>query len=335
MLKIQHHIDFTSLNTFHLISTVDNFCTLSDLTQLAELCQAVRAYSSYFVLGGGSNLIAPLKYDGLIIHNQLLGISVQEFDDDFYRVSAMAGENWDNFVAYCCEHGAYGLENLSLIPGTVGASPVQNIGAYGVEVKDFIESVTAFDFELGQFVVFSNAECDFSYRNSMFKHNHQYLVTEVCFKLPKKSPLNASYGDIAKYLSVIEQPTALDLRNAIIATRQSKLPNPDEIGNAGSFFHNPIIDTVQSQELKQKFPNLPIYPQPNSNFTKISAGWLIDNLGLKGYRLGNVGVYEKQALVLVNHGGADKHELLELVKFIQQQVKAHYNIQLNIEPISL
>ncbi len=335
MLKIQHKINFTSLNTFHLTSIADNFCILSDLSQLAELCKTLATYPQYFILGGGSNLIAPSKYDGLIIHNQLRGISLQDFDDNHYLVSAMAGENWDNFVAYCCEHGAFGLENLSLIPGTVGASPVQNVGAYGVEVKDFIESVTAFNLEIGDFVTFSNAECNFSYRNSMFKHNHQYLVTQVSFKLPKQSPMNASYGDIAKYLSTIEQPTAIDLRMAIIATRQSKLPSPDEIGNAGSFFHNPIINTVQAQELKQKFPNLPIYAQADPNYTKISAGWLIDNLGLKGYRLGHVGVYEKQALVLVNHGGADKDELLELVKFIQQQVKVNYNIQLNIEPIML
>ena len=327
MLSLQHNLDFTSLNTFHLTSRANNYCILSDLAQLESLPELITQYPSYFVLGGGSNLIAPLTYDGLIIHNKLRGISLQDINDDYYLVSAMAGENWDNFVAYCCEHGAYGLENLSLIPGTVGASPVQNIGAYGVEVKDLIESVTALDLESGQMVVFRNTDCDFSYRNSMFKHNHQYLVTQVSFKLPKQSPMNASYGDIAKYLSTIEQPTAIDLRVAIIATRQSKLPSPDEIGNAGSFFHNPIINTAQAQELKQKFPNLPIYAQADPNYTKISAGWLIDNLGLKGYRLGNVGVYEKQALVLVNYGGADKSELMELVKFIQQQVKTNYNIQ--------
>ena len=336
MLTIQRHIDLTPLNSLHLKSQAGSYTVLNNLEQLTQLAELIKTQAKFFVLGGGSNLIVPEFYSGLVIHNQLRGIEFSSIDDEFYLVRAMAGENWDNFVASCSEYGAYGLENLSLIPGTVGASPVQNIGAYGVEVKDFIEQVTVYDLECAELISLSNAECDFSYRNSYLKNNSRFIVVEVSFKLRKTAQLKISYGDIAEQMALIRAPNAQDLRECIIATRRSKLPDPDEIGNAGSFFHNPIIPTAQAQQLALSYPKLPIYPTSNPEFSKISAGWLIDNLGLKGYRQDQVGVYYKQALVLVNHDtSTTQEELLSFAELIQQRVKQHYGIQLKIEPIIL
>lgn len=335
MLAIQNSINLTLLNTLRLNSTTNHYIQLTTSEQLDEIASIITDYPRYFVLGGGSNLILPENYDGLVIHNQLKGITFDDDSSGYKLVTAAAGEIWDDFVANCLANQAYGLENLSLIPGTVGASPVQNIGAYGVEVKDFIDYVTVYDFNLRQLTKLSNAECQFSYRNSYLKNKPQYLVVSVTFKLPTTARLMISYGDITKQMATIDNPTAHDLRACIIATRRSKLPDPAEIGNAGSFFHNPIIASVQAQELKQRFPNLPIYPTANAEQVKVSAGWLIDNLGLKGTRSGNIGVYPKQALVLVNYANANKDELLAFAKEIQVKVYDYYQIQLNIEPIIL
>ncbi|TXJ00716.1 MAG: UDP-N-acetylmuramate dehydrogenase, partial [Neisseriales bacterium] len=254
MLTIQNSIDLTQLNTLHLNSIANHYIQLASLEQLDEIASILTDYPRYFVLGGGSNLILPENYDGLVIHNQLKGTTFDDDSSGYKLVTAAAGEIWDDFVANCLANQAYGLENLSLIPGTVGASPVQNIGAYGVEVKDFIDYVTVYDFNLRQLTKLSNAECQFSYRNSYLKNKPQYLVVSVTFKLPTTAKLMISYGDIAKQMAMIDNPTARDLRACIIATRRSKLPDPAEIGNAGSFFHNPIIASVQAQELKQRFP---------------------------------------------------------------------------------
>ena len=335
MLTIQNSINLTPFNTLRLNSIANHYIQLTSLEQFDEIASIIANYPRYFVLGGGSNLILPENYDGLVIHNQLEGIIFDGDNSGYKLVTAAAGEIWDDFVANCLENQAYGLENLSLIPGTVGASPVQNIGAYGVEVKDFIDYVTVYDLTTRKLVKLSNAECQFSYRNSYLKNKPQYLVTSVTFKLPTTAKLMISYGDIAKQIALIENPTAHDLRQCIIATRQSKLPDPAEIGNAGSFFHNPIIPAVQAQELKQRFPNLPIYPTADLEQVKVSAGWLIDNLGLKGTRSGNIGVYPKQALVLVNYASANKDELLTFAKDIQAKIYEYYQIRLNIEPIIL
>lgn len=335
MLHIQSNVDLTPLNSLHLKSQSHGYIVLNSVEQLPDLANLIKNQDKFFVLGGGSNLILPEYYSGLVVHNQLLGIKFENVDEEFYLVSAMAGENWDNFVIKCCEYGAHGLENLSLIPGTVGASPIQNIGAYGVEVKDFIQHVSVYDLKLNKLVQLSNSECNFSYRNSFLKNNLRFIVTEVTFKLRRQAKLKISYGDIAEQIAVISNPSAQDLRNCIISTRRSKLPDPNEIGNAGSFFHNPIISTTQAQQLAVTYPKLPIYPTQNPELSKVSAGWLIDNLGLKGYRQAQIGVYDKQALVLVNFGESVQEELLAFAKLIQQKVKAHYNIQLNIEPIIL
>jgi UDP-N-acetylmuramate dehydrogenase len=273
----------------------------------------------------------------LVIHNNLLGISVlsslQEANtDSSIVVKAMAGVIWDEFVAFTLQHGYYGLENLSLIPGTVGAAPIQNIGAYGVEVKDFIKHVECFDLSSGKTIEIANKDCNFSYRNSRFKLEPNLLVTAVVFRLKTIPQLNISYGDITAKMAQIPHPTPLDLRKCIIETRTSKLPDPRIIPNVGSFFHNPILSNDKVRQLKSQYSNLPVYTVDDS-VSKISAGWLIDNAGFKGYKYKNVGVYSKQALVLVNYSATTRCEILELAAIIKDTINAKYGISLNIEPL--
>jgi UDP-N-acetylmuramate dehydrogenase len=334
MLNIQENIDLTPLNTLRLKSTASHYVVLNQVEQLDELREIISKFSKFFILGGGSNLIIPALYQGLVIHNELRGITITTVGQE-QIVTAMAGENWDVFVAYCNTHGAFGLENLSLIPGTVGASPIQNIGAYGVEVKDFIKEVLVYDLQTAKLVSLSNSECQFSYRNSVLKNNSRFIVISVSFTLLTEPNLNANYGDVAQRLSSLTNPIPYDLRNIIINIRQSKLPNPDELGNAGSFFHNPIISKKIAQQLCIQYPSLPTFPTHDPEKVKVSAGWLIDSLGLKGVRQGNVGIYQKHALVMVNYGGAYQAELLEFADWIQSKIKEHYDVELNIEPIIL
>ncbi|RUR06818.1 UDP-N-acetylmuramate dehydrogenase [Legionella sp. km772] len=334
MLTVQSQMDLTPLNTLHLQAIASHYVVLDQVEQLEEISALLANFSQFFVLGGGSNLIVPPLYQGLVIHNRLRGISIQDRGHERV-VTAMAGENWDDFVSYCTNHEAFGLENLSLIPGTVGASPIQNIGAYGVEVKDFIEEVLVYDLQSAQLIRLSNEECKFNYRTSFLKNNSRYIVISVSFSLLSEPNLNLSYGDVAQRMASLASSAPQDLRAVIIAIRQSKLPDPHELGNAGSFFHNPILPKQKVQELLLKYPNLPLFPTTDPNYIKISAGWLIDNLGLKGARKGNIGVYPKQALVLVNYGNACQAELLEFAHWIQVQIKECYDLNLNIEPIIL
>ncbi len=331
-MNLQENVDLTPLNTLHLKSAASHYLALNKIEQLDAICSVTSQFSRFFVLGGGSNLILPPVYQGLVIHNQLRGITMTTIGQERI-VTAMAGENWDEFVAYCNQHGAYGLENLSLIPGTVGASPIQNIGAYGVEVKDFIEDVCVYDIQNAQLVKLSNHECEFSYRNSKLKNNSRYIVVSVSFRLSAHPNLNLNYGNLAQIISSLTNPMPDDLRHIIMGIRQSKLPDPKELGNAGSFFHNPILPEKKAQELLIQYPNMPLFPTPNPECKKISAGWLIDNLGLKGHRHGNVGIYSKQALVLVNYGGACQSEVLKFADWIRSQIKDSYDLHLQIEPI--
>lgn len=313
----------------------EHYCEListSDLPLIKSFLD--QNQTRYFILGGGSNILLPENYDGLVIHNHINGIALIGQTSDFVIVKAMAGVIWDEFVSYCVHRGYYGLENLSLIPGTVGATPIQNIGAYGIEVKDFIEYVECFDLNTGQTIQIQNKDCEFSYRNSRFKKEPNLLVVAVVFNLSKTAQLNTSYGDIANKMSRMINPTALDLRNCIIETRKSKLPNPELIANVGSFFHNPILANKEVENLKLQYPNVPVY-KVDDNYAKVSAGWLIDNLGFKGFKYKNVGVYEKQALVLVNYSAKRCSEILELAEIIQNEVFAKTQIRLNIEPIRL
>jgi UDP-N-acetylmuramate dehydrogenase len=331
MPVLHSNYQLDSLNTLHLKSKAESYVALNDIEELPQIIDHAKSMR-IFVIGGGSNIILPETYLGLVIHNQLYGIDLLDTSQNYVLVGAMAGVNWDSFVAYTIENNWFGLENLSLIPGTVGAAPIQNIGAYGVEVKDFIEYVEVYNIKTKQFSKLSNYQCQFKYRDSYLKHNPQLIVTRVIFKLLRDAKLNTSYADVAKALAQLTSPTALELRNCVIQIRQAKLPDPAVIGNVGSFFHNPILDISVVKHLQLRYPTMPVY-MINDEKAKVSAGWLIDNLGLKGYRQGNVGVYEKQALVLVNYGGADASELLELAYFIQKQVLVNYAVNLNIEPL--
>lgn len=334
MLPLQHHVDLTPLNTLHLTSMASNYRVLHHVGQLETIVSEIQRFRHFFVLGGGSNLILPIRYEGLVIHNQLLGIEMIKTGEECI-VTAMAGEDWDAFVAYCCANGAHGLENLSLIPGTVGACPIQNIGAYGIEVKDFISEVLVYDLHTTKLVKLSNHDCHFAYRHSLLKNNPRYIVISVSFRLSSKPQLNLTYSDVAKKISSIATPTPRDLRNTIIDIRKNKLPNPKDLGNVGSFFHNPVLPEKQAHTLRFQYPNLPTFPTTDPSFIKVSAGWLIDNLGLKGLRHGNVGVYSEQALVLINYGNACQSELLEFAAWIQSKVNHHYQVELHIEPIIL
>ncbi len=335
-MQIFENVDLEKYNTLHLLSKTRYYVKLTQINQLNDLRNYINiAKLKFFVLGGGSNIILPDEYNGLVIHNHLKGIVITKYDKEHSLVKVAAGENWDHFVYYSLVNGCYGLENLSLIPGTVGAAPIQNIGAYGVEVKDFIHEVEVFNIITGEMHIFSNSECLFQYRDSRFKREQHYIVVSVTFKLLNVAKLNITYGDLVHNMKQYSKPQALDLRNEVIKIRSSKLPDPNVIGNVGSFFHNPILGIEHAKLLQQKYTKLPIYPVDDQH-VKISAGWLIDNLGLKGYSLGKVGIYDKQALVLVNlGGGANKTDVLNLANYIIKQVYNVYNIRLNIEPIQI
>lgn len=273
--------------------------------------------------------------DTLVIHVDIKGISVDKDLEEEVYVTVNAGENWHEFVLWCIEQNYGGLENLSLIPGNVGTCPIQNIGAYGVEVKDTITKVEAIEIASGKRVEFSNQECKFQYRDSIFKNESKgkYILTAVSFKLTKKNhTLNTSYGAIESFLKEknILTPTIRDISNAVITIRQSKLPDPEEIGNSGSFFKNPVISQTQFEQLLQKYPTIPSYTISESE-VKVPAGWLIEQAGFKGQRFGDAGVHEKQALVLVNYANASGKEILELAQKIKTSILDLFNISLEIE----
>jgi UDP-N-acetylmuramate dehydrogenase len=271
--------------------------------------------------------------DKLVVHLELKGIIVNDTKNDEVFVTAEAGENWHEFVLWCISQNYGGLENLSLIPGNVGTSPIQNIGAYGVEIKDTFYQLEALEIETGKTKIFKLEDCDFGYRNSVFKNQlkGKFIIINVTFKLTKnKHNLNISYGAIATYLKDIQQPTLKNISDAIIAIRQSKLPDPKEIGNSGSFFKNPVITTDLFRILQQKYPEIPFY-EVSSTEIKIPAGWLIEQCGFKGKRFGDAGVHKNQALVLVNYGNATGKEIHELAQKIQKKIQEIFNISLEIE----
>jgi len=329
-----------ALNTFGIAVTACHFTRLTELADLpALLDSAPYQQGPVLWLGGGSNLLLTRDYPGLVVKVDLRGIRVLADDGDTVLVEAAAGETWHDFVCHTLAEGWAGLENLSLIPGTVGAAPIQNIGAYGVEVKDTLDSVVCADLANGGTeLILANANCRFGYRDSVFKHEMagRLLVTAVRFRLSRSSTLKTGYGDIQRELDAqgIAAPTAQDVARAVIAIRQSKLPDPAALGNAGSFFKNPVIDAEAAAALLARFPTLPHYPAPGGQ-VKLAAGWLIDQAGLKGYRQGAAGVHEKQALVLVNHGGASGSEIRALAQHVQDTVRAHYGVELEPEPIVL
>lgn len=327
-------------NTFGMDVAAEHYCELDDLADLpALLASDVYRQNPTLWLGGGSNVLFTADYPGLVARLTLKGARLLETDGDDAIVEAAAGENWHAFVLHTLSQGWYGLENLSLIPGTVGACPVQNIGAYGVEVKDRIESVVCAQLERGgEPLLLSNADCRFGYRDSVFKHEAagKLLVTAVRFRLSRQPAPRTGYGDIQQQLAAagIAAPTPQDVSEAVIRIRSSKLPDPAELGNAGSFFKNPVVPQAQAEALLAEHPALPHYPAGDGR-VKLAAGWLIDQCGLKGHRDGDAGVHARQALVLVNYGKASGGDIRALAQKVQAAVRQRFGVALEAEPIIL
>ncbi|WP_457611084.1 UDP-N-acetylmuramate dehydrogenase [Lutibacter sp.] len=329
-MSIQHNISLKEYNTFGIDVYAKQFVSINSVKELVEI---IGLNSDIFLLGGGSNMLLTSDIEQLVIYLNLKGIIVNDTEKDIVYVTAEAGENWHEFVLWCISQNYGGLENLSLIPGNVGTSPIQNIGAYGVEIKDTFHQLEALEIETGKTKIFTKGQCNFGYRNSIFKNElkGKYIIINVTFKLTKNNhKITTSYGAISSYLKSKETPTIKDISDAVIAIRQSKLPNPKEIGNSGSFFKNPVISKIHFKTLKENYPEVPHYII-NDNEIKIPAGWLIEQCGFKGKRFGDAGVHSKQALVLVNYGNATGKEILSLAKKIQQKVKKTFNIEIEIE----
>jgi len=329
-LKIQQNISLKKYNTFGIQANAKRFVTVNSVNELSEI---IKVEKDIFLLGGGSNMLLTSDIEKLVVHLNLKGIIVNDTEKDDVFVTAEAGENWHEFVLWCISQNYGGLENLSLIPGNVGTSPIQNIGAYGVEIKDTFLQLEAIEIETGIRKVFKNEDCKFGYRNSIFKNElkNKYIIINVTFKLTKnKHKTNTSYGAITTLLENKEAPTIKNISDAVIHIRQSKLPDPKEIGNSGSFFKNPIIDAISFKIIKEKYPEIPHYIISNTE-VKIPAGWLIEQCGFKGKRFGDTGVHNKQALVLVNYGNATGQEIYNLAQRIQKKVKENFNITLDIE----
>lgn len=333
--EIKNNVSLKPYNTMAIDAKAQYFVDLNNESQISNLLTHGLLKKPIFILGGGSNILFTQDYAGLVIQNQLKGIEVLE--DNFYNatVKVAAGENWHNFVLYCLEKGYGGLENLSLIPGTVGAAPIQNIGAYGVEAKECILAVEAYEISTAEKKTFSNSDCEFAYRDSIFKRKlkNQFLISSVTFKLHKFPKLNFMYGTLQETIQKMSFPklSIKVVSDAVIQVRQAKLPDPAVLPNTGSFFKNPFIDKTLYKHLLKNFPTIPHYPTAQPEQVKIPAGWLIEQAGLKGQRFGTVGVYEKQALVLVNHGNGQADDIMSMVASIQKTVFEKFQIKLQPE----
>jgi UDP-N-acetylmuramate dehydrogenase len=322
------------LHTFQLPAFCQSVKSLNDLAQAKQFAKELST-EPFLLLGGGSNCAFIEDFEGHIVRVELKGIQVEEREDGF-SLTVGAGENWHQFVLWCIQQNFGGLENLSLIPGNVGTCPIQNIGAYGIEVKDTITKVEALEIENCKKLSFSNEDCNFGYRNSIFKNElkGKVAITSVGFRLTtKKHQLKTSYGAIEAALQNknILQPSIKDVSDAVISIRKAKLPNPEEIGNSGSFFKNPVISKSAFEVLQKDYPKVPFYEVKSFESYKIPAGWLIEQAGFKGKRFGDAGVHKNQALVLVNYGNADGKEIYALAKKIQQKILKQFSISLEIE----
>jgi UDP-N-acetylmuramate dehydrogenase len=336
-LDIRHGQSLRALNSFGIDAKAAAYLRVTGIDGLrAVRADPALAAMRRLVLGGGSNLLLTRDFDGLVLHMANLGIVVTGEDEDHVFVTAQAGENWHGFVQWTIEHGLPGLENLSLIPGSVGASPIQNIGAYGSELADCFHSLRAFDFDTGEILSLTKLDCAFGYRDSVFKHGlrDRAVIVEVTFALPKCWQPNLRYAELATEVASrgMASPTAKDISDAVIAIRTRKLPDPALIGNAGSFFKNPVVSVEKRSTLLAQHPALVSYPQADGSY-KLAAGWLIDQCGWKGKSLGSAGVHEKQALVLVNRGGATGTDILQLAKAISEDVHARFGVLLEPEPV--
>jgi UDP-N-acetylmuramate dehydrogenase len=332
---IQKDIQLKPFNTFGIEATAKYFIEVSSIEQLQEILQNPDYQSTErLILGGGSNMLLTKDFDGLVIKITIKGFEVVNENEDNIWLKVGAGVVWHDLVLQCVNQNYAGMENLSLIPGTVGAAPMQNIGAYGIEIKEIFEELQALEIATGEIKNFDKAMCNFGYRESIFKHEAKgkYIILNVTFKLNKRPTFHIEYGAIKDTLAEmnISEMSIKSISDAVIHIRQSKLPNPAEIGNAGSFFKNPEIPNSQFETLKAQFPTIPSYPV-SDNTTKVPAGWLIEQAGWKGQRFGNVGVHAKQALVLVNYGGGKGEEIKDLSQKIQASVKEKFEIQLSVE----
>ncbi len=334
-MEILTNFSLKSLNTFNINVDGKYFTRVASVKEISEVFSYVKQRGfPLLVLGGGSNWLFTRNFPGLVMKVNLTGkVIVGETTKDVV-VKAGSGENWDEFVDFCVSRGYWGLENLSLIPGSVGASPVQNIGAYGVEMKDRFMSLEFYDFESGEIREFKEKDCHFGYRDSIFKNElkGKGVVLSVSFRLSKIPVYETGYGAVADELEkmAVQDITPEALRKAVISIRRSKLPDPALIGNAGSFFKNPTIDAEQHRELSARFPGMVSFPQPGNCF-KLAAGWMIDQCGWKGYRSGDAGVHDRQALVLVNHGKATGKEIYLLSEKIRDSVRGTFGVQLERE----
>ena len=335
-MTILENVDLQSLNTFGLKVTASRFVTITSKENAKALFQSpLFMESKHLILGGGSNMLFTKDFEGLVVKVELRGIEILDENEDAVTLKVGAGENWHQFVLHCVERNWGGVENLSLIPGTVGAAPIQNIGAYGVEIKNIITSVEGIEIDTGKLKTFSNSECNFGYRDSIFKQSEKdkYLISSITLILTKKNhQFNSSYGAIEEILKQqgTSHPTVKSISDAVIQIRRSKLPDPQVVGNAGSFFKNPTIDTNLYESIKKDYPSFPSYPLADG-LVKIPAAWLIEQCGWKGKTFDHIGVHKNQALVLVNYGGGEGNKIWQLALDIKSSVQQKFNITLQPE----
>jgi UDP-N-acetylmuramate dehydrogenase len=332
-MKVLKNVSLKKYNTFGLDYKADNVIHIDKVKDALSLFMGKISFKKpLFIIGGGSNLLFTGDFHGTIVKPDFRGIRIEKNDDRSVIISAGSGIEWDKLVEWCVERGYSGLENLSLIPGTIGATPVQNIGAYGVEVKDLIVKVKAINVKNGLIRIFSNRECEFGYRSSIFKKQlkDKYLITRVYFRLNVNLSPNLNYGSLKEEVNKLGGENLKNIRQAVINIRKDKLPDPGIIGNAGSFFKNPVTDSGAADSLKKLYPGMPQYNDLEGT-KKLAAGWLIEQCGWKGYRKGDAGVHEKQALVLVNYGKAAGNEIRELSESIKESVLEKFGVGLECE----
>ena len=333
-MRIQEYYPLNDLNTLGFDVVARYFVSIETTQELKQsLAYARQKNLPVLPLGGGSNVVLSADFDGLVIHIQSRGIEVREGGDGNVLVAAQAGENWHHLVCWTLEHRCHGLENLSLIPGSVGAAPIQNIGAYGVELKDCFHSLQAMHRTTLESRVFDPDECRFAYRDSVFKHQlkDQYIITEVSLCLSREPNIKIDYPALMSRFNTESDITPRQVSDMVCAIRSAKLPDPQKTGNVGSFFKNPVVSARMAANLKSQFPGIPMYPVAEAGY-RVAAGWLIEHCGFKGRQWGAVGVHAQQALVLVNLGTGTGKELLDLATCIQQAVASQFGIQLDIEP---
>ena len=329
---MEYNIDLKDFTTFGVSANAKKFATFSTEEEARNLTK--NNNEALLILGGGSNILLTQDFNGLVLKNEIKGISIIEKNNVSVVLKVGAGEEWHNFVLHTIENGYFGIENMSLIPGSVGASPMQNIGAYGVEIKDVFEKLEALEIETGEIHTFTKEACAFGYRESVFKHalKGKFIITHVYFRLSLVEKISTKYGAIEQELlkNGISNPTSKDVSNAVIAIRSSKLPNPKDLGNAGSFFKNPVVPLKLYNKIRETFSDAPSYPI-DENSVKIPAGWLIESAGWKGKKVGACGVHVNQALVLVNYGGATGNDILNLSTEIIENIYQKFGIVLERE----